>query len=132
MARGQINVGLVDTSKKERVRSLVTAWFRRRADAVFGEVFTKCAAGAERHDIQAGGFELRKMSNRWGSCTAEGRILLNPELIVAPLPCIEYVVVHELCHVRHHNHGPDFYRLLAAIMPDWEARRERLNQCAVA
>ncbi len=49
-----------------------------------------------------------------------------------PLPCIEYVVVHELCHVRHHNHGPNFYRLLAAMMPDWEARRERLNQCAVA
>ncbi len=73
--------------------------------------------------------QIRKMSNRWGSCTAEGHILLNPDLIVAPLPCIEYVVAHELCHLREHNHGTDFYRLLTAMMPDWERRRERLNLC---
>ncbi len=130
MARGQINVGLADVSKKERVRPLVTGWFRQRAEAVFGEVFEGCAALAERHDIAADGFQIRKMSNRWGSCTAERRVLLNPELIVAPLPCIEYVVVHELAHVKHHNHSADFYRLLKAMMPDWERRRERLNQCA--
>ena len=118
MARGQINVGLVDTTRKERVRTLVTAWFRRRAEAVFGEVFEGCTALAQRHDIAADGFDLRKMTNRWGSCTAEGRILLNPDLIVAPLPCIEYVVVHELAHVKHHNHGPSFYRLLTAMMPN--------------
>lgn len=132
MARGQINVGLADTSKKERVRGLVTGWFRRRAEVVFGEVFEACTARAERHGIQPSGFEIRKMTNRWGSCTAEGNILLNPELIAAPLHCVEYVVVHELAHLRHHNHGPDFYRLLAAMMPDWEQRRERLNQCVAA
>ena len=100
MARGQINVGLTDTSKKERVRSLVTAWFRRRAEAVFGDMFAECTIRAERHGIQPDGFQIRKMTNRWGSCTAEGHILLNPDLIVAPLPCIEYVVVHELCHLQ--------------------------------
>lgn len=66
-----------------------------------------------------------------GSCTAEGHILLNLDLIVAPIMCIEYVVVHELCHLREHNHGNDFYRLLKLMMPDWERRRERLNLCAV-
>ena len=131
MARGQINVGLVDTTKKERVRTLVTAWFRGRAEAVFGEVFAGCAPLSERHGIAADGFDLRRMPNRWGSCTAEGRILLNPDLIVAPLPCIEYVVVHELAHLKHHNHGPSFYRLLTAMMPDWERKRERLNLCVV-
>ena len=64
-----------------------------------------------------------------GKLPPDGHILLNPELIVAPLPSIEYVVIHELVHVRHHNHGPDFYRLLTAMIPDWETRRERLNQC---
>jgi predicted metal-dependent hydrolase len=132
MARGQINVGLTDTSKKERVRSLVTAWFRRRAEAVFGEVFAGCSVQAERQKIQPSGFQIRKMTNRWGSCTAEGHILLNPDLIVAPLPCIEYVVVHELCHLREHNHGTGFYRLLTAMMPDWERRRERLNLCVAS
>ncbi len=131
MSRGQINVGLADTPKQQRVRSLVTEWFRRRAGAVFGEVFAECSVRAERHDIQQNGFQIRKMTNRWGSCTAEGHILLNPDLIVAPRPCIEYVVVHELCHLKEHNHGTDFYRLLTAMMPDWERRRERLNLCAV-
>lgn len=83
-------------------------------------MFAGCTALAERHDITADGFDVRKMTNRWGSCTAAGRILLNPDLIVAPLPCIEYVVVHELAHLKHHNHGPNFYRLLAAMVPDWE------------
>jgi predicted metal-dependent hydrolase len=129
MARGQINVGLADTAKKERVRGLVTGWFRRRADVVFGEVFEESSARAERHGITATGFQIRKMTNRWGSCTADGNILLNPELIAAPLHCVEYVVVHELAHIKHHNHGPDFYRLLNMLMPDWEQRRERLNQC---
>lgn len=131
MARGQINVGLVDTAKKERVRSLVTRWFRERAEIVFGEVFDTCAARVERHGIQANGFQIRRMINRWGSCTVEGNILLNLDLIVAPVSCIEYVVVHELCHLKEHNHGNDFYRLLKAMMPDWERRRERLNQCVV-
>lgn len=131
MARGQINVGLADLTRKERVRSLVTGWFRRRAEAVFGEVFEACSALAGRHDISPTGFRVRRMTNRWGSCTAEGHILLNPDLIVAPLPCVEYVVVHELCHLKHHNHGTAFYRLLRAMMPDWERRRERLNQCVI-
>lgn len=129
MARGQINVGLADPSKKERVRQLVTAWFRRRAEAVFGEVFDAWAARAARHGIEANGFQLRRMANRWGSCTADGNILLNPDLIAAPVAGIEYVVAHELCHLKEHNHGRGFYRLLAAMLPDWERRRGRLNSC---
>ncbi|MBN9119918.1 MAG: M48 family metallopeptidase [Planctomycetes bacterium] len=84
---------------------------------------------SKRNDFKA---FRRVLKNEGGVAPPRGRILLNPELIVAPLPCIEYVVVHELCHVRHHNHGPDFYRLLAAMMPDWATRRERLNQCVAA
>ena len=64
--------------------------------------------------------------------TNEGRILLNSDLIIAPKMCIEYVIVHELCHLKEHNHGNDFYNLLKKLMPDWERRRERLNKCVVA
>jgi predicted metal-dependent hydrolase len=67
------------------------------------------------------------MANRWGSCTSEGHIPLNSEVIVAPMLCIEYVVVHELCHPKEHNHSNVFYRLLKAMTPDWQRRRERLS-----
>ena len=131
LSRGQLNVGLADITKKDRVRALVTRWFRDRADAVFRERFDAWVEKARRHDIEAEGFQVRLMKNRWGSCTGEGHILLNPNLIVAPVMCIEYVVAHELCHLKEHNHGAGFYRLLAALMPDWERRRERLNRCVV-
>ncbi len=131
MSRGEINVYLTDPSKKTRIKTLVIGWFRHRALVVFQEIFDDMLAKSERHGITAGNFEIRRMKNRWGSCTKEGRILLNPELIVAPKQCIEYVIVHELCHLKEHNHGPSFYRLLQSLMPDWEQRRERLNSCLV-
>ena len=131
MARGQINVFLVDASKKHRIKTLVTGWFRQRAEVVFQELFDSVAVKADRFGVVADTFEIRRMKNRWGSCTKEKRILLNPDLIIAPKMCIEYVIVHELCHLKEHNHGSDFYRLLQAIMPDWDYRRERLNSCVV-
>ncbi|WP_339907171.1 SprT family zinc-dependent metalloprotease [Symmachiella dynata] len=131
MARGQINVFLTDPSRKRRIKPLVTGWFRKRAEIIFQELFDAMVAKAERHNIAADSFEIRRMKNRWGSCTKEGRILLNPDLIIAPKMCIEYVIVHELCHLKEHNHSPAFYRLLQTLMPDWEKRRERLNGCAV-
>ena len=132
MARGQINVFLTDISKKRRIRTLVTRWFRRRAEVVFQELFDQCVTKAERHSIKAESFEIRRMKNRWGSCTKDGHILLNTNLIIAPKMCIEYVIVHELCHLKEHNHSSNFYRLLLAMMPDWEKRRERLNQCVIS
>ncbi|WP_197440387.1 M48 family metallopeptidase [Polystyrenella longa] len=127
MARGQINVYLSDPTNKSRIKTLVVGWFRQRAEIVFGELFDAMVAKANRHGIGADNFEIRNMKNRWGSCTKEGRILLNPDLIIAPKTCIEYVIAHELCHLKEHNHGPRFYRLLKKLMPDWEQRRERLN-----
>ena len=131
MARGQINVFLTDTSNKARIKTLVTGWFRQRAEVIFQELFDAMLVKAERHGISANTFEIRRMKNRWGSCTNEGRILLNPDLIIAPKLCIEYVIVHELCHLKEHNHSPGFYRLLQSMMPDWEKRLERLNGCVV-
>jgi predicted metal-dependent hydrolase len=73
-------------------------------------------------------FELRVMSKRWGSCTKQGNIILNPELIAAPKACIDYVITHELCHLKERNHSVKFYTLLTAVMKDWPLRRKRLNE----
>jgi predicted metal-dependent hydrolase len=71
---------------------------------------------------------VRRMEQRWGSCTPSGRALLNPHLILASTACIDYVVVHELCHLQHPHHGRDFYELLGRMMPNWKDRKAKLDQ----
>lgn len=67
------------------------------------------------------------MAKRWGSCGPDGHILLNPALIKAPRACIEYVIVHELCHLLIRNHTREFYRLQESMMPEWRQWKERLE-----
>ena len=71
------------------------------------------------------------MHRRWGSHTEAGRILLNDALIRARRECIDYVIVHELCHVIEPNHSTQFLRLLRRFMPDWERRKELLERSTV-
>jgi predicted metal-dependent hydrolase len=68
------------------------------------------------------------MPRRWGSFTPAGKILLNPDLIRAPVACIDYVIMHELAHLIHPNHSENFYDLLDTLMPDWRARNLRLER----
>jgi len=142
--RLQINQGLVDQVKlvhgrllietptpnnPEKVRTLLQDWYRLRAKAIFAERYALCVKQVAKLEIQhQQGFQLRFMSNRWGSCTAQGNIILNPELIAAPKDCIDYVITHELCHLRERNHSQAFYKLLSVVMKDWELRRKRLNE----
>jgi predicted metal-dependent hydrolase len=67
------------------------------------------------------------MDKRWGSLSPNGQLTLNLSLIRAPKDCIEYVVIHELCHLIEHNHGPEFYKLLDQTMPDWMKRKHKLE-----
>ena len=72
----------------------------------------------------------RYMKSRWGSCSTSGRVSLNTHLVKLPAALIEYVVLHELCHMRHMNHSPPFYELLAAYLPAWKDRRRELGHHA--
>jgi len=83
-----------------------------------------------RHQIEKPAFTIRKMTTRWGSYSPAGRITLNIELIKTPKDCIDYVIVHELCHMVEPHHGNRFWRLIQKIMPDYEERRRRLNMFA--
>ena len=129
MTRGKLQVETCDPKDSLRVQRLLQAWYRSKALIVFTERYAQCVKGIERLGIHHDkGFQLRLMSKRWGSCTGKGTITLNPELIAASKDCIDYVITHELCHLKEHNHSQAFYRLLTAVMKDWELRRKRLNE----
>jgi len=70
------------------------------------------------------------MKKQWGSCSPVGVISLNTHLIKAPTACTDYVLLRELCHLKWHNHGPGFYRLLRPTMPGWESVKNRLDSMA--
>ena len=67
---------------------------------------------------------IKRMTSRWGSCSAGGNIAINLDLICFSQECIDYVVVHELCHLKHMNHGEDFWRLVATCCPDYKQLRD--------
>ncbi|MEI8234160.1 MAG: SprT family zinc-dependent metalloprotease [Verrucomicrobiota bacterium] len=110
---------------------LLENWFDQRARTCVARRFAHCLELVRIHGIEASGFALRKMPKRWGSCTLKGRLLLNPNLVKTPTQCIDYVIVHELCHLREHGHTPAFYRLLTKILPDWPKRKAQLERCVI-
>lgn len=78
--------------------------------------------------VKAGTLAYRNMTSRWGSCQpSTGRICINVRLALYPPECLEYVVVHELCHLLERGHGPRFKALMDAFMPDWRTRRAKLR-----
>lgn len=130
--RGRHLVARVESgADREAVRSQVTEWLRNRARVVLQERFERCAEIAGRHGIAAPTLQLRLMTRRWGSCTPSGRILLNPKLVQTPSDCIDYVILHEHCHLRVSRHGARFYRLLDLLQPDWRRRKARLDRISL-
>jgi predicted metal-dependent hydrolase len=76
-------------------------------------------------------WKLLTMKRQWGSCSPQGLLNLNPHLVKAPASCIDYVLLHELCHLRFHHHGKTFYRPLSRHMPNWEFMKQRLDETAL-
>lgn len=107
--------------------TLLNRWYRDKASVRLHERFEWGCTVMERHGVARPPLAIRAMSQRWGSCTAAGQVILNPRLVLAPTACIDYVVVHELCHLRHSYHNRAFYSLLGRAMPDWTDRKARLE-----
>jgi len=127
MDRGIITIFTLSKSP-DHVKKVLEDDFRKRARTIFTERVDEWFPRFERFDVGKPQVVVRKMKSRWGSCTAKGKITLNFKLIQVPKKLIDYVIVHELCHTVVHAHNVEFYALLSRIMPDWEKRREKLNQ----
>lgn len=116
---------------KSKVKELILQWYREHAKRKFAEIAEPLIQSFKRHNVKPSGLYIQDMPKRWGSCTPKGKIILNPELIKAPKACIEYVIIHELCHLIYHDHTQKFFDLQTKEMPDWTRWKERLEKTLI-
>lgn len=122
---GQLRVQGKDLSP-ELVQKAVGQWYRDRALDVFQRRLGLMIESLPWTNA-APPWRIIKMQTQWGSCSPAGVVLLNLNLIKAPTRAIDYVLLHELCHLVEHNHGPRFYGLLDRFMPDWRSVKKQLD-----
>ena len=123
-----IEISWSDNNNPLLIREILERWFsfvaRQQLPGEFREVMLKHID----HGLNQTGFKVRKMKTRWGSCSSKGGIALSYDLIRLNRECREYVMVHELCHLRHHDHGKGFYDLLTDLYPGWKEIRAEIRR----
>ena len=128
LLRGKLEVS-VRNNNAEKVRDLLTSWYKSRAKKVFAQRLDAMLEQAWWITVRPP-LRTLSMQNQWGSCSPNGSLTLNPHLVKAPRECIDYVILHELCHIAEHNHSQRVYRLLGQVMPGWEIIKARLDEMA--
>ncbi len=123
-----LRIWVEDKSDTLSIKKSMETWYRNRADDILRRYMEKCYQIAARHGILEPQMTIRSMRRRWGSCSPKGRITLNLNLVKVPVHCIEYVIMHELCHLKQHDHSKGFYSLLTRCLPDWRKRKDALNK----
>ena len=81
----------------------------------------------ERHDITVGKIAIRNQKSRWGSCSKKGNLNFNYKLVFLSPEIRDYVIVHEICHIKEFNHGRDFWNLVGEAVPEYKEMRKRLR-----
>lgn len=106
-------------------RKLVQEWYRGQGSRIIAGIIREYA---DLLGLDTPSFRIRNVRRRWGSCNHRNNLNFNSRLIMAPVAQVEYVVMHELCHVRHKNHSGTFWKALQDVMPDYRERREQLRR----
>ncbi len=123
-----LRVELPDPGNREAVRKLVEGWYLEEARELFhrrmAELIWRTPALGLKRPPHLG---LRRMTRRWGSCSPKGRILMNTHAVKLPQRLVDYILMHELCHLRVPNHSRAFWTLLGQCMPDWKRRKTELD-----
>ncbi len=128
LLRGRLEVNTLDTDI-ESIKAHLNEWYRSRAKVIFEarlqSILEQALWVENQPDIR-----LMTMRTQWGNCSPSGVLTLNPHLVKAPTICIDYVILHELCHLVEHNHSERFYQLLNQVMPDWAKIKNQLDMMA--
>ena len=123
-----LRVELPDPRDREAVRKLVERWYLEEARSLFHRRMEELVGRTPALGLKAlPQLRLRRMTRRWGSCSPRGGILMNTHAVKLPQRLVDYILMHELCHVRIPNHGRRFWALLTECMPDWRKRKEELD-----
>jgi predicted metal-dependent hydrolase len=124
VARLTLHVGLPQSASPEQIRDAVQSWLQRQARRIFEE---RCRHFAQQLGVRYTRLSLSSAQTRWGSASADGSIRLNWRLVHLAMPTIDYVVAHELAHLRHMDHSPRFWDVVRSVVPDYETRRGGLK-----
>lgn len=119
---------VVTSTDKSKAKDLLYDWYLELARTKLHTIAKALIEKFKKYKVEPNSIVLRDMPTRWGSCTPSGKIILNPELIKAPKGCIEYVIIHELCHLIHHDHSQKFIDLQTKEMKDWEKWKMKLEK----
>lgn len=111
------------------VRNAVVRWYRARAIERFNDKSKRYTEVVGETPKSVG---IKTFKSRWGSCSVDGEVLFNWKVVMAPNRVVDYVVVHELCHLIHHDHSKDFWKAVERIMPDYQECKEWLKVNAVS
>ena len=120
----ELHISLPCSASEQQLKDRVQGWLQGEAKRLFAE---RLALYSEKLGVKFSSFALSSASTQWGSCTADGRIRLNWRLMHFALPNIDYVVAHELSHLREMNHGPQFWTTIQSVLPEFEIARKTLR-----
>lgn len=124
----ELRVSVQDETNATHIEKKVSAWYRQQALALFAE---RVAHYAPLLNVSPGTIKLSTAKTRWGSCTSRGTVRLNLQLIKLPTRLIDYVVVHELAHLREMNHSAAFWSVVGSASPDYAKLRRELKGCSL-
>lgn len=110
---------------REQARALVVDWYRSRALSVLRD---KSEALAAQLGLSVTSVAVKNTRSKWGHCTADGRLQYNWQILLAPEGVVDYLVAHEVCHLRHHNHSAAFWALVDSVCPDYRQQRDWLKR----
>lgn len=120
-------VRVKDPADKDMIARVIDRWYRKKAIEVLSPRYHEMLDRLKYLELPETSLRFYKMKRRWGSCSAKGVVTLNTELIKKAPESIDYVILHELCHLKVPAHNKAFYDLLESVLPDWKTRRGKLN-----
>jgi hypothetical protein len=122
-----IEIGVDKINDSEKVKMLLERWYRQNALEHFVKKLNEILIRYKDFNFSPSKLTVKALKSRWGSCTSKGRITISSELIKLEERFAEYVIIHELCHLKYHNHGKDYYKLLKDLVPGYKAVRRELR-----